>query len=100
MRRARSRDEELAGVDLSPLALLRSTAPKPVLPDTLERFAKRFAPYGFRPEAMRAGYGLAEPSVALAFPPLGRWPLIDRIERETFERRAARCPAAPGDARV
>jgi amino acid adenylation domain-containing protein len=31
-----------------------------VRPETLERFAKRFAPYGFRPEAFLPGYGLAE----------------------------------------
>ena len=51
---------------------------EPVSPDTLERFASRFARCGFRREALTPVYGLAESSVGLAFPPLGRGPLIDR----------------------
>jgi 1-acyl-sn-glycerol-3-phosphate acyltransferase len=42
-------------------------------------------------------YGLAESSVGLAFPPLGRAPLIDRIQREPFMRTRHALPAAPDD---
>ena len=44
-------------------------------------FARRFEPYGFRPQAATPVYGLAECSVGLAFPPLHRGPVIDRVRR-------------------
>ena len=62
---------------------------------TVERFCTRFAAAGFRREAMTPVYGLAENSVGLAFPPLGRGPVIDRIDRELLGRsgRAVRSDA-------
>jgi len=66
----------LQGLDLSSWRLAYNGA-EPVSPDTLARFA----PYGCRADAMTPVYGLAESSVGLAFPPPGRGPLIDRIER-------------------
>ena len=65
---------------------------EPVSPETLERFAARFAPYGFRREAMMPVYGLAENSVALCFPPPGprrRASTASRARRSSA--RAARC---------
>ena len=79
------REAELEGLDLSGWRLAFNGA-EPVSPATIERFIERFAPYGFRRDAMAPVYGLAESSVGLAFPPLGRGPLIDRIDRETFVR--------------
>jgi 1-acyl-sn-glycerol-3-phosphate acyltransferase len=38
-------------------------------------------------------YGLAECSVGLSFPPLGRGQIVDRIEREAFVRSGAAKPA-------
>lgn len=52
-------DQALECVDLSRWRIAIN-AGEPVLPDTLERFAKRFAPYGFRPESYVPCYGLAE----------------------------------------
>ena len=69
---------------------------EPVSPATIERFAERFAPYGFRRDAITPVYGLAESSVGLAFPPLGRGPLIDRVDRDTFVRSGRADPAGPG----
>ena len=40
-----------------------------VSPATMDAFIERFAPCGFRREAMMPVYGLAENSVGLAFPP-------------------------------
>ncbi len=79
------RDDELTGVDLScwRLALNGSEA---VSPETIDRFTRRFAPYGFRPEAMCPVYGLAESAVALTVPPIPRLPRIDTIDRERFEQ--------------
>jgi 1-acyl-sn-glycerol-3-phosphate acyltransferase len=78
-------DQAIEGLDLSSWRVALNGA-EPVSPDTLERFAQRFAPYGFRREAMMPVYGLAENSVALAFPPVGRGPRITRVRREPFER--------------
>ena len=89
-------DAELEGLDLSSLRLAFNGA-EPVSPATIERFAERFAPYGLRREAITPVYGLAESSVGLAFPPLGRGPLVDRIVRDTFVRSGRADPAKPGE---
>jgi 1-acyl-sn-glycerol-3-phosphate acyltransferase len=89
-------DTTLAGLDLSSWRVAFNGA-EPVSPDTLERFTARFAPYGFRPESHMPVYGLAESSVGLAFPPPGRVPLIDRVQREPFMTAGRAVPAAPGD---
>ena len=93
---AKVRDDEIEGLDLSSWRLAYNGA-EPVSPATIERFGDRFAPYGFRREAMTPVYGLAESSVGLAFPPLGRGPLIDRIRRDAFVRSGRAEPAKPGE---
>jgi len=70
---ARVRDEELAGHDLSPWRAALDGA-EPVAPDTLRRFAARFAPFGFREEALLPVYGLSEATLAVTFTRPGqRW---------------------------
>ena len=90
------RDDEIEGLDLSSWRLAYNGA-EPVSAATIERFGDRFAPYGFRREAMTPVYGLAESSVGLAFPPLGRGPLIDRIRRDAFVRSGRAEPATPSE---
>jgi 1-acyl-sn-glycerol-3-phosphate acyltransferase len=70
---------------------------EPVNPETLERFAERFASCGFRREAQLPVYGLAEAALAVTVPPLNRGPLVDRIERETFTAQGRAVAAAPGE---
>ncbi|MDH5726984.1 MAG: AMP-binding protein, partial [Nitrospira sp.] len=69
-----------------------------VWPETLRRFGSRFAPYGFHPEALTPVYGLAECSVGLAFPPSGRGPLIDRVQRASFTHTGRAVPAVSDQA--
>ncbi|HEU0200074.1 MAG TPA: AMP-binding protein [Burkholderiaceae bacterium] len=90
-------DEALAGLDLSSWRLALNGA-EAVNPDTLERVAARFAPYGLRVESIMPVYGLAEASLGLLFPPLGRGPLVDRVQREPFVRSGHAVPAAPDEA--
>jgi acyl-CoA synthetase (AMP-forming)/AMP-acid ligase II len=90
------RDAELEGLDLSSWRLAFNGA-EPVSPATIDRFAERFAPYGLRRDAITPVYGLAESSVGLAFPPLGRGPLIDRIDRDKFVRTGRADPVKPGE---
>ena len=91
--------EALEDVDLSRWRIAIN-AGEPVLPDTLERFAARFAPYGFRAESYVPCYGLAESSVALTFPPIDRPPLVDRIRRSEFEQEGRAVPADAADENV
>jgi acyl carrier protein len=55
-------DEKAASLDLSSLRLLWNGA-EPIRKDSLERFAEKFAPYGFRSECFYPCYGLAEATV-------------------------------------
>jgi fatty-acyl-CoA synthase len=67
----RVKDEELQGVDLSGWTHALNGA-EPVSAETLRRFVARFAPHGFRAEALRPVYGLSEAALAVTFPPSGR----------------------------
>lgn len=87
----------LEGLDLSSWRCALNGA-EPVNPDTLERFAARFAPCRFRREALLPVHGLAENSVALCFSPPGRAPRVDRVQREAFERLGHAQPADPSEA--
>ncbi|HEY7395038.1 MAG TPA: AMP-binding protein, partial [Gemmatimonadaceae bacterium] len=78
-------DAALAGLDLSSWRCA-SNGSEPVSAATLDRFAERFAPFGFKREALFPVYGLAESSVALCFPPVGRAPVVDVVQRQPFER--------------
>lgn len=89
-------DRDIQGVDLSSWRAALNGA-EPVNPETLERFAERFAAFGFRQESQLPVYGLAEASLAVTVPPLNRGPLVDRIERETFTRTGRAVPAPPRD---
>ena len=69
-------ENELRGLELSSLRIAFSGA-EPVRAATLERFARRFAPYGFESRAATPAYGLAECAVGLTISPPGRGPLVD-----------------------
>jgi fatty-acyl-CoA synthase len=92
-------DSALEGLDLNPWRVAIN-AGEAVHPETLERFAERFKPYGFHAESYVPCYGLAESTVALAFPPVNRLPVIDTIQREPFETEGRAVEAEAGDANV
>ena len=89
-------DSEIEGLDLSRWRLAFNGA-EPVSADTLALFSQRFGPFGFQHHALTPVYGLAESSVGLTFPPPGRGPVIDRIDREHFVRDGIAEPYPPGD---
>ena len=64
---------ELAGLDLSRWKAALSGA-EMVRIDTLEAFTDKFAPLGFRREAFRPSYGLAEATVAVSIDRRGEGP--------------------------
>ena len=88
--------ERLAGLDLSSWRCAFNGA-EAISPRTLEAFCRRFARFGFDRRAMMPLYGLAESSVGLTFPPLGRGPVIDTVDRAAFTERGRAVPEAPGD---
>jgi len=91
---AKISDEDLQQMDLGSWRAALNGA-EPVLPATLDRFAERFAPCGFRREAFLPVYGLAESSLAVTIPPVGRGPRVDRLERAVFAQEGRAVPAPP-----
>jgi acyl carrier protein len=94
---SRLQDSDLEGLDLSTWRAAFNGA-EAVSPETVMAFPKRLAPHGFQPQAMMPVYGLAECSVGLAFPPLGRDARIDRVQRQTFAQTGEAVPAVEDDA--
>lgn len=58
-------DEQIAGLDLSGWRTAVNGG-EPVHAQTLDAFAERFAPAGFRPEALYPAYGMAEATLLVA----------------------------------
>src|SRR6266403_340025 len=69
-------DEDLKNLDLSSLRAAMNGA-EPVDPAVAEAFCDRLAPMGFRRSSYLPVYGLAECTLAAAFPPLGRGVKVD-----------------------
>ncbi|MEX2205626.1 MAG: AMP-binding protein [Myxococcota bacterium] len=90
-------DELIEGLDLGSLRFAANGA-EPVSSSTTRRFCDRFRRYGFRPEAMAPVYGLAESAVGLTFPPPGRGPVIDRVDRKALSHRGEARPVTGGHA--
>ncbi|MBI3772790.1 MAG: AMP-binding protein [Gammaproteobacteria bacterium] len=86
-------DRDIEGLDLSCWRMAFNGA-EPVSPDTIHNFQQRFGRYGLHMETIAPVYGLAESAVGLAFPPPGRGPIIDRIQREPFMCNGLALPAA------
>ncbi len=97
-------DEALARLDLSTWRLAFNGA-EPIEPDTLRRFAERFAPCGFKPEAFYPCYGLAEATLFVSGGPIDAPPRLLHLDPDALERghvlpaapEAGRAVAASGD---
>lgn len=90
-------DKLLAGTDLSTLRLAYIGA-EPVDAATLDAFTERFRPYGLSPAAMYPVYGLAEATLAAAFPSPGQEPRRDTVDRRRLAAEGLAVPARPEDA--
>jgi len=95
----RIQDADIEGLDLSSWRFAFNGA-EPVSPETMAAFSKRFARWGFKPEAMSPVYGLAEATLGVSFTPPGRGPKLDRVDKDQFMRggRAVPVPADHADA--
>jgi len=92
----RINNEDIEGLDLSSWRLAFNGA-EPVSPDSIKQFFHRFQNVGFKEETMMPVYGLAESSVGLAFPPLHRKPIIDRINRDEFSQTGQAIPVTQSE---
>ncbi len=88
-------DDMIEGVDLSRWRVAIN-AGEAVMAPTLRAFARRFAGFGFKATSYVPCYGLAESSVALTFPPIDRHPIVDVIDRQTFESQGRAATASDG----
>jgi acyl-CoA synthetase (AMP-forming)/AMP-acid ligase II len=88
-------DAELEGVDLSCWQVALNGA-EAVSRRTLDAFAARFAPHGFRPEALTPVYGLAEASLAVTFTPPGRGARASTFDRDLLVRQGRAVAASEG----
>jgi len=79
-------ESDLAGLDLSSWRIAINAA-EPLLAPTLDLFAKRFAPHGFRPEAMTPAWGLAENVTIATAHPVDTAPRIEHIDRDALATR-------------
>jgi fatty-acyl-CoA synthase len=76
-------DDEVADLDLSCWRVAINGA-EAIDMRVLREFARRFEPAGFRINSFWPGYGLAEATLGVAAPPLGRMPRTLWVSRESL----------------
>ena len=57
---------------------------EPISAATVRRFNEAFAPYGFKPQAIKPSYGLAEATLFVSTTPMGDHPKIVSVDREAL----------------
>jgi acyl-CoA synthetase (AMP-forming)/AMP-acid ligase II len=91
---ARAARGDVPDLDLSSWQVAFNGA-EPIRPETLRRFTKAFAPYGFRAEAFYPCYGLAEATLLVTGSGKGRGPRT--VEADAAELGRSRYVAATPD---
>jgi fatty-acyl-CoA synthase len=76
-------ESELTELDLRPWRVAFNGA-ESINAHSMTRFIEYFGRAGFRPEAMFNVYGLAEATLAVTFPPLGRPPRVQWVDRDVL----------------
>jgi acyl-CoA synthetase (AMP-forming)/AMP-acid ligase II len=92
----RIRPEQLDGVDLSSWKLAFVGA-EPVRAATIERFTTTFEGFGFSPEAMWPGYGMAEATLLISGGRRGAGPVFRRVSRSALGRHQIEPAPDEGD---
>jgi fatty-acyl-CoA synthase len=73
---------------------------EPVDPASVEAFAAAGAPHGLQRGAIFPAFGMAEATLAVAFPPKGRGLVVDCVDRQVLEGDQYAAPVAPEHASV
>jgi acyl-CoA synthetase (AMP-forming)/AMP-acid ligase II len=77
--------EKCQGLDLSSWKIAYNSA-EPVRAETQNRFAEKFAPFGFNPRSFSPCYGMAETTLVISFYTGQPTTLTHRIRRDDFEQ--------------
>jgi long chain fatty acid CoA FadD26 len=85
----RTSDADLSGLDLGGVQAILSGAER-VQSATITRFAERFAPFGLEECVIRPSYGLAEATLYVATPALGKPVKTSRFDLEQLSAGLAR----------
>ena len=89
--------EEAAALDMARWRVAFNGS-EPIVADTVAAFTERFTPGGFRAEAMFGVYGMAEATLAVTFPPLGRGPAFEWVDRRALASTGRAMRVQPGAA--
>jgi fatty-acyl-CoA synthase len=87
-------EADLEGLDLSSWRIAINAA-EPLLARSVEAFTRRFAPHGFRPEAMTPAWGLAENVTIATAHPVSEPPRIEHLDRSVLAARGVAEPCGP-----
>ena len=85
----------LEGLDLSSWRCLGNSS-EPVHKSSLDMFARRFGPYGFRETMLASAYGLTEQGLATVSP-LTRPPRVDWVRIKDLQEAGRALPASAGE---
>ncbi|MDC8638897.1 amino acid adenylation domain-containing protein [Xanthomonas hortorum pv. hederae] len=95
----RAAPEEVAQWDLRSWRLAFNGA-EPIQAETLSRFARAFAPSGFRPQAMYPCYGMAEATLFVTGAELDREPTLLPVDALALQLDRIASPAHPAQAQT
>ncbi|MFJ5927356.1 SDR family NAD(P)-dependent oxidoreductase [Kitasatospora sp. NPDC092948] len=93
---AKSTEEERAALDLSNWRVTLNGA-EPVRVESMDRFARAFAPSGFRRQAFMPSYGLAEATLAVTGGQLDGQPVVRRLQAAALAEQGIAVDAADGE---
>jgi fatty acid CoA ligase FadD32 len=84
--RALPKDDE-PPLDLSVIKCILNGS-EPISAATVRRFNEAFTPHGFKPQAIKPSYGLAEATLFVSTTPMGEHPKIISVDREALNNGA------------
>ncbi|HEX4961509.1 MAG TPA: thioester reductase domain-containing protein [Thermoanaerobaculia bacterium] len=96
---ARIGSDVLRRLDLSSLRFIANAA-EPVRASTIETFTRTFGPAGFRAEAMRTVYGLAEATLRVTVSRSGAPPVLLQVSARALEQDRIELTDTGADARI
>ena len=88
------RSKPLTNLDFSSLKALLIGA-EPISVKTMQEFVEAIKPFGFRPEAMTPGYGMAEATLAISFAELMKQSKVTAFDASLLDRENKAQPVAP-----
>jgi acyl-CoA synthetase (AMP-forming)/AMP-acid ligase II len=95
----RYRADQLQDIDLSCWKVAFNGA-EPVRAETIDRFARTFAPYGFDAKSTQPAYGMAEATLLISTGPRGAGPVTRTLSRDALHRHLVAPPKDLGDAQI